>query len=384
MMPNKVRSQTLTSLRLNDGTSGDNGFMRALKCCLPRRTELDAIAAKDNDIAELVAKERTLTWQLEAKDVENNAVNTQLRDAKAGLADMLAAKDSAERQLEAKREENRDLRTRLDITNAELAAKGADNARLYALVKDAVAQKQPRKFTNATLRAAVDGWCRGGTELLIVWERYGHISDWDTSEVTDMSNVFKDKKSFNEPLHWDTRNVTNMSFVFAGAKSFDQPLRWDTSNVTDMSSMFYQAENFSQPLVWNTSAVTDMKGMFNQAHRFNEPLNGWDTSNVTDMKGLFTHAKSFNQPLNQWDTSSVTDMSSMFYNASSFNQRLNGWDTSNVSKMIMMFSGATNFSQTLNWDTSKVERDNPNVNFAKYWESAFSGSKGSLQSSKKK
>ena len=34
---------------------------------------------------------------------------------------------------------------------------------------------------------------------------------------------------------------------------------WDVSNVTDMSNMFGQAESFNQPISkWNTSKVTNM------------------------------------------------------------------------------------------------------------------------------
>ena len=46
--------------------------------------------------------------------------------------------------------------------------------------------------------------------------------------------------SFNQPLNdWNTSNVTDISEMFADAESFNQPLdNWDTSNVTDMCDMF--------------------------------------------------------------------------------------------------------------------------------------------------
>ena len=55
-----------------------------------------------------------------------------------------------------------------------------------------------------------------------------------------MSWMFRDAKSFNQPLNkWNTSNVTNMSEMFRNAESFNQPLdNWDTSNVTDMCDMF--------------------------------------------------------------------------------------------------------------------------------------------------
>jgi surface protein len=62
---------------------------------------------------------------------------------------------------------------------------------------------------------------------------------------------------------FDTSNVTNMSSMFADASSFNQPVgQWDTSRVTDMSMMFFKATNFNQDIQrWNTDQVTDMRYM---------------------------------------------------------------------------------------------------------------------------
>jgi surface protein len=41
---------------------------------------------------------------------------------------------------------------------------------------------------------------------------YGPIEDWDTSLVTDMSYVFRDKSSFNANISaWEVGKVTNMA-----------------------------------------------------------------------------------------------------------------------------------------------------------------------------
>ena len=70
---------------------------------------------------------------------------------------------------------------------------------------------------------------------------------------------------------------------------------WDVSNVTNMSSLFANAHSFNQPLNnWNVSNVTDMKGMFDYAESFNQPLNKWNVSKVTDMRNMFRGANSFN------------------------------------------------------------------------------------------
>ena len=52
--------------------------------------------------------------------------------------------------------------------------------------------------------------------------KYGHISLWNTSKVTDMSLMFCWDKYFNEDIGgWDTSKVTDMSFMFNHAHKFN-------------------------------------------------------------------------------------------------------------------------------------------------------------------
>lgn len=178
------------------------------------------------------------------------------------------------------------------------------------------------------------------------------INEWDTSNVTNTSYMFSYVENFNQPLSFDTSNVTNMSGMFYHAHNFNSIIDFDTSNVTDMSSMFENAISFNQPLSFDTSNVTDMKFMFRSASAFNQPLS-FDTSNVTDMKGMFLATASFNSLL-LFDTSNVTDMSEIF-SQSNFNQNIGSWDTSNVTNMGHMFSFNFNFNKPIDmWNTSNV------------------------------
>ncbi len=112
---------------------------------------------------------------------------------------------------------------------------------------------------------------------------FGRISDWDTSEVTNMKGLFKSAKAFNDDIsNWETSNVIDMSGMFDDATNFNQPLdRWDVSNVKDMSCMFASASSFNQPLEkWNMSNVIKMDSMFDRACSFNQPLEKWNLINV--------------------------------------------------------------------------------------------------------
>ena len=151
--------------------------------------------------------------------------------------------------------------------------------------------------------------------------KHGHISKWNTSQVTFMCDLFEDY-DFNEDISkWDTSNVEYMMCMFRHAKYFNQDIsKWNTSKVENMSLMFDKAESFNQDLSkWNTSQVEEMGGMFNDARSFNQDLSKWDTSKVKDMSGMFCGITYFNQDLSKWNTSKVEDMSMMFSFITYFN-----------------------------------------------------------------
>ena len=125
----------------------------------------------------------------------------------------------------------------------------------------------------------VDGMCSDS--------EYGAMPDWDVSNVTDMSNAFRDKSNFNGDISsWDVSNVTNMAKMFLVAESFNQDIgSWDVSSVTDMSSMFSNASSFNQDISsWDVSQVTRMQGMFSYSglsrDNYDNLLNGWSQQNL--------------------------------------------------------------------------------------------------------
>ena len=185
----------------------------------------------------------------------------------------------------------------------------------------------------------------------------GDISGWDTSSVTDMSDMFHGASVFNQDIgSWDTSSVIDMSSMFEDATVFNQDIDdWDTSSVINMNTMFFGAGTFNQDIgSWDTSSVTNMSEMFLGASVFNQNIGSWDTSNVTNMSHMFDNATAFNGDIGSWDTSSVTNMSTMFFR-SAFNQDIGSWDTSNVTNMSQMFEEASNFNQDIgSWDTSSV------------------------------
>ena len=102
-------------------------------------------------------------------------------------------------------------------------------------------------ITQGNIQTAVNLWCSDRDSAI---NTYGHISTWNTSQVTDMSGLFENQTTFKDDISgWDVSSVTDMSYMFEGAVAFNQPLSsWKVSSVTDMSGMFYYASNFQQVL----------------------------------------------------------------------------------------------------------------------------------------
>ena len=144
------------------------------------------------------------------------------------------------------------------------------------------------------LQNAVNEWCG---QHAFAKSNYGDINTWDTSLITDMSNLFDGKTTFNDDISgWDVSNVTTMKSMFSYAEAFNQPIgNWDVSNVTTMYCMFVDAQDFNQPIGnWDVTKVTDMQSVFYEAQALDQNIRAWDVSNVTTMYRMFYDATKMN------------------------------------------------------------------------------------------
>jgi len=90
--------------------------------------------------------------------------------------------------------------------------------------------------------------------------KYGTVSSWNISAITDLSSLFENNTTFNHDINgWNTSRVTNMDNMFKGATAFNQDISsWDVTSVTSMTSMFQNATAFDQNISsWNPDAITD-------------------------------------------------------------------------------------------------------------------------------
>ncbi len=120
-----------------------------------------------------------------------------------------------------------------------------------------------------------------------------------TTSVTSMAGLYSKSSIFI-----DKDTVTNDNEQVKSEVKDDVTV-FDTSNVTDMRDMFAYAYNFNQDLHnWDTSKVTNMSGMFYRARSFNQPIGNWSTSKVTNMDFMFMDADIFYQDISEWNIAS--------------------------------------------------------------------------------
>lgn len=113
---------------------------------------------------------------------------------------------------------------------------------------------------------------------------------------------------------------------------------WDTSEITSMFRLFYGFTNFNEDLSrWNTSKVTDLSHMFEDCYKFNSDLNEWDVRKVEYMNNMFFNCYNFNSKLDKWDVRKVEDLDEMFWGCENFNQDLSNWNLENLDEMYEHF-----------------------------------------------
>jgi len=164
-------------------------------------------------------------------------------------------------------------------------------------------------------------------------QKFGKISSWDVSRVTDMTQLFD---------HPPLKNKNDRYSSFNGDLG-----NWDVSHVTDMKLMFsralaYEGKNINK---WDTKNVENMSGMFKHADRFNAMISGWNTAKVKKMNVMFQNAFAFDQDISRWDVSQVHDFTRMFAGTfdKGFGQDISGWNVKPHARQVDMFFEAYNF-----------------------------------------
>ena len=149
----------------------------------------------------------------------------------------------------------------------------------------------------------------------------------------------------------DTSQITNMSGLFSHyCTEIENPniSEWDVSNVADMSSMFHDCRKFEGKGLekWDVSNVVDMSNMFLDCVKFNGDLSKWDVSNVENMQYMFNNCQEFEgKGIEKWDVRNVKNMNNMFEYCELLNIDLETWKPRFDCDMFFMFRFCSNLTK---------------------------------------
>ena len=165
-------------------------------------------------------------------------------------------------------------------------------------------------------------------------DKNANLNDIDVSEITDMG-LDNNNESLFEDL--DPHNI--------------DVSQWDVSNVEDMSALFWGCENFNCDLSeWDVRKVKNMFALFKWCNNFKGTgLENWDVSSVELMNDMFSQCINFNCDISKWDVSNVKTMSYMFYNCKKFDCDLDNWKVSNTVTTLFTFNCCSSLKNIPKW-----------------------------------
>lgn len=155
--------------------------------------------------------------------------------------------------------------------------------------------KDPIKITHSYFFS----WMENLTEI-------DGIEKVDTSDLEYFTRMFTNDKSLKklDLSTWDTSNVTNMEelFYYLGMEASEIDISgindWNVSNVATMEYMFNNSFNFFKDFEldlssWNISSLNNNNYMFNNFGQnttgdkgFKLNISGWNTDNITNKDGF--------------------------------------------------------------------------------------------------
>ena len=193
----------------------------------------------------------------------------------------------------------------------------------------------------------------------------GDLKDWDVSKVTNMEGMFEGCANLNNPnglKDWNVSKVTNMKNMFEGCTylaDISGLSGWanKVGSVTDMSGMFEGCTGIGELgglANWNVGSVTNMEGMFKGKGTKEDGDIVYGSDNLTDISALSSWANRVGK---------VTDMSGMFEGRTSLKslKGLENWNISSVTNMSGMFSQCASdsvFVSKVNEYENKKKYDN--------------------------
>lgn len=155
----------------------------------------------------------------------------------------------------------------------------------------------------------------------------------DLSSITDVSSMFSGCINLKKIDGID--NLITSSYNGSLGSMFSSCYKleklniseWDTTNVTNISSIFSNCWTLKELDLtsWNVGNVTNFQSAFNNLKLKKLDISGWDFSSSTSLRSFYSGMSCDEIYMNNVNTSTITDMYSMFY-GSSFIKKVYGAD----------------------------------------------------------
>jgi len=183
-------------------------------------------------------------------------------------------------------------------------------------------------------------------DLLISRGPDANLNDIDTSKITDMSKLFTGDEKLRHIKHVGSDNIKNIDIS-----------QWNTGNVTDMSEMFSNCYYFNSNISnWDVSQVVNMSSMFNNCICFNSDISNWDIHNVESITFMFNNCEKFSQDISCWDMKKIKDIGLMFNGCYKLKGDYTKWNKyTNIDKMYAAFYNCNKKVKRPDWYDSKIQ-----------------------------
>lgn len=165
---------------------------------------------------------------------------------------------------------------------------------------------------------------------------------FNTSNITDFSQMFQNASNLLTVPQYNTSKGTNFSGLFDGCKSLKESPTFDTANGKFFSSMFYGTAIAESPYL-DTSKGIIFAYMFGNC-QFLQKVSLYDTAKGTNFIGMFSNCKILKE-LPTFDTAKGVNLQFMFENCSSLRVKPN-LDLSKATNTTDMYKG-TPFENSL-------------------------------------
>ena len=134
-----------------------------------------------------------------------------------------------------------------------------------------------------------DSWNPSNTSAFRLYggdEKLVYAPNINTSNVTNMGDMFRNCSKLTSVPAFNTSNVNNMQNMFVGCSRLTSVPAFSTSNVTNMGYLFQFCSSLTTVPAFNTSNLTRMDCMFRSCYSITS-VPELDTSKVTDMQDMF-------------------------------------------------------------------------------------------------